>query len=166
MSDLACSRQWTADETVTNYRLGLPKTLNPCLMCMKGELHGVCGWIWSWPRSAGSDFRCHDSLRIPRLAIDLIDPRRRRLQSIACPAGQRHVDEGLSRREIPFPDGAIIVALHWKRVASDEDNKVFGTAQAFVAGPRVNMQIMVKDSKKYAATGGWGFWGLYGRQAG
>src|SRR5215471_13028712 len=40
MSNLACSRQWTADETVTNYRLGLPKTLNQCLMCMKGELHG------------------------------------------------------------------------------------------------------------------------------
>jgi hypothetical protein len=58
---------------------------------------------------------------------------------------------------LSFPDGAIIVALHWKRVASDEDNKVFGKVQAFVAGPRVNMQIMVKDSKKYAATGGWGF---------
>lgn len=58
---------------------------------------------------------------------------------------------------IPFPDGTIIVALHWKRIASDEDNKVFGRVQAFVAGPRVNMQIMVKDSKKYAATGGWGF---------
>jgi len=58
---------------------------------------------------------------------------------------------------LPFPDGAIIVALHWKRVASDEDNTVFGQVQAFVAGPRVNMQIMVKDSKKYAATGGWGF---------
>ena len=39
----------------------------------------------------------------------------------------------------------------------NEDNKVFGQVQAFVAGPRVNMQVMVKDSKKYAATGGWGF---------
>jgi hypothetical protein len=58
---------------------------------------------------------------------------------------------------LPFPDGAIIVALHWKRVASDEDNKVFGKEQAFVAGDRVNMQIMVKDSKKYATSGGWGF---------
>lgn len=55
---------------------------------------------------------------------------------------------------LPFPDGAIIVALHWKRVASDEDNKAFGREQAFVAGSAVNTQIMVKDSKKYAATGG------------
>jgi Cytochrome P460 len=59
--------------------------------------------------------------------------------------------------KLPFPDGAIIVALHWKRVPSDEDNKVFGRVQAFVAGSAVNMQVMVKDSKKYAATGGWGF---------
>jgi cytochrome c553 len=59
--------------------------------------------------------------------------------------------------KLPFPDGAIIVALHWKRVPSDEDNKVFGKVQAFVVGSAVNMQVMVKDSKKYAASGGWGF---------
>ena len=59
--------------------------------------------------------------------------------------------------KLPFPDGAIIVALHWKRFPSDEDNKVFGKVQAFVAGSAVNMQVMVKDSKKYAASGGWGF---------
>jgi hypothetical protein len=57
--------------------------------------------------------------------------------------------------KLPFPDGSIIVALHWKRVPSDEDNKVY--VQAFIAGSPVNMQVMVKDSKKYAATGGWGF---------
>ena len=59
--------------------------------------------------------------------------------------------------KLPFPDGSIIVALHWKRVPSDEDNQVFGRVQAFVAGSPINLQVMVKDSKKYAATGGWGF---------
>jgi len=59
--------------------------------------------------------------------------------------------------KFPFPDGAIIVALDWKRVPSDDDNKVFGKVQAFVAGSPVNMQVMVKNSQKYAATGGWGF---------
>jgi len=39
----------------------------------------------------------------------------------------------------------------------NEDNKVFGKVQAFVAGSTVNTQVMVKDSKKYAASGGWGF---------
>jgi len=59
--------------------------------------------------------------------------------------------------KLPFPDGSIIVALHWKRVPSDEDSQVFGRVQAFVAGSPVNIQVMVKDSKKCAATGGWGF---------
>ena len=34
---------------------------------------------------------------------------------------------------------------------------MFGHAQSFVAGAPINVQFMVKDSKKYAATGGWGF---------
>ena len=63
--------------------------------------------------------------------------------------------------KIPFPDGAVIVALHWTYVPSEENDKVLVTAfpgaQSFVPGSAVNMQIMIKDSKKYAATGGWGF---------
>src|SRR5271163_802839 len=61
----------------------------------------------------------------------------------------------------PFPDGAIIAAIHWTRVPSEDNNKVlagpFSGAQSFVVGSPVNVQFMVKDSKKYAATGGWGF---------
>jgi len=61
---------------------------------------------------------------------------------------------------LPFPDGAIIVALHWTRLPSEDNDKVlagpFPGAQSFVAGSPMNMQVMVKDSKKYAATGGWG----------
>lgn len=57
-----------------------------------------------------------------------------------------------------FPDGAIIVRLAWSHDASEENNKVFDRPQSFVAGlPKNGVQFMVKDSKKYAATGGWGF---------
>jgi hypothetical protein len=59
--------------------------------------------------------------------------------------------------KLPFPDGTIIARLAWSYVPSDENNKVFGRAQSFVAGAPINVQFMVKDSKKYAATGGWGF---------
>ena len=59
--------------------------------------------------------------------------------------------------KLPFPDGTIIAALHWRHVPSEENNKVFGRSQSFVAGSPTNVQFMVKDSKKYAATGGWGF---------
>ncbi len=58
---------------------------------------------------------------------------------------------------LPFPDGTIIAALHYRYVPSDENNKVFGQVQSFVPGAPTNVQFMVKDSTKYAATGGWGF---------
>jgi hypothetical protein len=60
---------------------------------------------------------------------------------------------------LPFPDGAIIARIAWKYVPSEENDKVFGRRQSFVAGstPSWGLQFMVKDSKKYAATGGWGF---------
>jgi hypothetical protein len=59
--------------------------------------------------------------------------------------------------KLPFPDGAIIARLAWSYVPSEENNKVFGRNQSFVAGTPTNVQFMVKDSAKYAATGGWGF---------
>ncbi len=59
--------------------------------------------------------------------------------------------------KLPFPDGTIIARLAWTYVPSEENNKVFGRDQSFVAGDPTNVQFMVKDSKKYAATGGWGF---------
>jgi hypothetical protein len=59
---------------------------------------------------------------------------------------------------LPFPEGSIIARLAWDYVPSDENNKLFGVEQSFVAGlPKNGVQFMVKDSKKYAATGGWGY---------
>jgi hypothetical protein len=52
---------------------------------------------------------------------------------------------------LPFPDGAMLAKLAWKREPSSE------FAGAFVPGHSTTVQIMVKDSKKYASTGGWGF---------
>ena len=58
----------------------------------------------------------------------------------------------------PFPDGSVVVRLAYAYEASDENNKVFGRRQSFVAGhPKNGAQFMLKDSKKYAATGGWGY---------
>ena len=62
--------------------------------------------------------------------------------------------------KLPFPDGTIIAALHYRHTASDENNKVFGRSQSFIAGDPTNIQFMVKDSQKYASTGGWGFFHL------
>jgi cytochrome c553 len=60
--------------------------------------------------------------------------------------------------KLPFPDGTIIARLAWSYVPSEENDKVFGHRQSFVAGPpQEGVQFMVKDSKKYASTNGWGF---------
>jgi hypothetical protein len=65
--------------------------------------------------------------------------------------------EAYREGKLPFPDGSMIARLAWSYVPSEENNKVFGRAQSFVPGAATNVQFMVKDSKKYAATGGWGF---------
>jgi len=61
--------------------------------------------------------------------------------------------------KLPFSEGTIIARIAWRHVPSEENNKVFGRAQSFVPGdaPPWYLQFMVKDSKKYAATGGWGY---------
>lgn len=52
---------------------------------------------------------------------------------------------------VPFPDGTVLAKLAWKHVASPEFEP------ASVPGAATTVQITVKDSRKYAATGGWGF---------
>ena len=61
--------------------------------------------------------------------------------------------------KLPFPEGAIVGRIAWSYVSSEENNKIFGRDQSFVAGAPTDtyLQFMVKDSKKYAATGGWGY---------
>lgn len=52
---------------------------------------------------------------------------------------------------LPFPDGAVLVKLAWKHTQSPE------FTPAYIPGAATTVQVMVKDSKKYAASGGWGF---------
>jgi len=76
----------------------------------------------------------------------------------------------------PFPDGTIIARLAWRQVNSPDivNNKAMLAAvekagltpdqatrqlsEFYIAGPATNVQFMVKDSGKYASTGGWGFY--------
>lgn len=54
--------------------------------------------------------------------------------------------EGYRTRQ--FPEGSVI-AFDWLEM-TDKDG-------AFVEGPRRQVDVMVKDSKRFASTGGWGF---------
>jgi len=81
------------------------------------------------------------------------------LHSFAAVLGNDIAINAFREGKLPLPDGAIIVALHYHHVPSEENNKVFGRPQSFVPGapPEWYLQFMVKDVKKYAATGGWGY---------
>lgn len=80
--------------------------------------------------------------------------------------------KALREGKLPFPDGAIIARLAWQQVTSEENNNAIRPIAekqlpaeqvkklldgSFVAGHPTNVQFMVKDSTKYASTGGWGF---------
>jgi hypothetical protein len=52
---------------------------------------------------------------------------------------------------LPFPDGTVLVKLAWKHTPSPEFES------ASIPGGATTVQVMVKDAKKYAASGGWGF---------
>ena len=79
------------------------------------------------------------------------------LHSLGAVLGNDVAIKAYRERTLPFPDGTMIAALHYSHVPSEENNKIFGRDQSFVPGAPTNIQFMIKDSTKYAATGGWGF---------
>ncbi|GAA6614396.1 cytochrome P460 family protein [Scytonema sp. NUACC26] len=80
------------------------------------------------------------------------------LNDIRAKLGNDVALEAYRQEKLPFPDGTIIARLAWNYVPSEENDKAFGDFQSFVAGsPKEGVQFMVKDSRKYASTGGWGF---------
>jgi len=57
-----------------------------------------------------------------------------------------------------YPDGTIIARLAWDYHPLEESKEAFGAPQSFVSGsPKNGVQFMIKDAKKYASTGGWGY---------
>jgi hypothetical protein len=124
----------------------------------------VAGFVWSAHHVSGQT----DNAQVAPPAIELpAHYRDWKLVSVAHEAGKLNdlrailgndqAVDAFRRKDLPFPDGAIIARLAWTYTPSEENNKAFGQEQSFVAGAPTNIQLMVKDSKRYAATGGWGF---------
>ncbi len=65
--------------------------------------------------------------------------------------------EASRQGRLPYPDGTVIARLAWSHHPLEESSAAFGRPQSFVAGtPKNGAQFMVKDSRRYASTGGWG----------
>jgi Cytochrome P460 len=129
------------------------------------------GLLAAIPRTAGPRMTAGSDEQAAPVFLTKVPPGYRdwKLVSVAHEAGELNDIRAILGNDIaikayrdgtlPFPDGAIIARIAWNYVPSAENNKVFGREQSFVAGstPTWGLQFMVKDSKKYAATGGWGF---------
>lgn len=61
---------------------------------------------------------------------------------------------GLPAEGKKFPDGVKMVKIHWNAIKSPDG------FPALVPGTLHDIDTMVKDSKRFAATGGWG-WGQF-----
>lgn len=73
------------------------------------------------------------------------------LDELRAVVGNKIAIDAYKLGKLPFPDGAMLVKLAWKR----ERSKEFPAAT--VPGQATTVQVMVKDSKRYAASGGWGY---------
>jgi hypothetical protein len=73
------------------------------------------------------------------------------LNELRVVLGNAKAIDAYDKATLPFPDGTVLTKLAWKHVQSPE------FAPASIPGAATTVQVMVKDSKKYAATGGWGF---------
>jgi hypothetical protein len=61
------------------------------------------------------------------------------------------LEKGIPDNGKPFPDGAKMAKIHWTPKAND-----FFPATS-VPGNLANVDFMVKDSKRFADSGGWGY---------
>ncbi|PTD27070.1 cytochrome P460 family protein [Sphingomonas fennica] len=73
------------------------------------------------------------------------------LNELRAIVGNRTAIDAYRSGTLPFPDGTVLVKLAWKRTPSQEFEP------AAIPGAATTVQVMVKDSRRYAATGGWGF---------
>lgn len=82
------------------------------------------------------------------------------LNELRAVVGNKSAIDAYHTGKLPFPDGTVLVKMAWKRVQSPE------FASATIPGSATTVQVMVKDSRKYAATGGMGIWSICKRSAG
>jgi len=68
------------------------------------------------------------------------------------PAMIQAYEAGIPGNGKPFPDGARMAKIHWTAKKNET-----APGQPLVAGPLHDIDFMVKDSKRFADGGGWGY---------
>jgi len=96
---------------------------------------------------AFSEFRGYESWQ----AISVSRNERVVAMILGNPAMISAYQAGIPGNGKPVPDGAKMVKVHW----TPKQNEFF--PEATVPGTPVNVDLMVKDSKRFADSGGWGY---------
>ena len=68
------------------------------------------------------------------------------------PAMIKAYEAGIPENGKPFPDGAKMAKIHWTAKTNTT-----APGQPLVAGPLHDIDFMVKDAKRFADGGGWGY---------
>ena len=110
----------------------------------------LSGGIIGWKATGGEQVAYPDGYRNwVHVKSELLSPAH---QSFTTNGGFHHIYANAEAmngyRSRTFPDGSIIV-FDWLEM---KDNNGL-----FVEGPRRQVDVMVKDSKRFEKTGGWGF---------
>jgi hypothetical protein len=124
-----------------------------------GALIAALLWAWSPVRAAPPKTSPAASpiygVTIPKGYRDwvMVAPAREAapLEELRAVVGNRTALKAYRAGEHPFPDGTVLVKLAWKNAPSPD------FPPASVPGAATTVQVMVKDSRRYATTGGWGF---------
>jgi hypothetical protein len=94
-----------------------------------------------------SEFKGYESWQ----AISISRNERVMAMTLGNPAMIQAYQAGFPGNGKPIPDGAKMAKIHW----APKKNEFFPDAS--VPGKLVNVDFMVKDSKRFADSGGWGY---------
>jgi hypothetical protein len=127
-----------------------------------GALAGVIAWMAPASGQADGEAAPVFGVKIPAGYRDwrliAVAHEEGKLNDLRAILGNDAAIKAAREGKLPYPDGAIIARLAWSYDPLAESSEAFGHPQSYVAGPPKNgVQFMVKDSVKYASTGGWGF---------
>jgi hypothetical protein len=123
------------------------------VLCLAGSLAAVA--YVSVPPAAPNGITLVDGYRSWQVIAPSFRPDKEHIRLImgneaavrACREGQR-----------PFPDGAIFAKIAWSA------RKHPDFPAAVIPGPFAQVEFMIKDSRKFKATGGWGFARFVGKE--
>jgi Cytochrome P460 len=104
---------------------------------------------------AFSEFRGYERWSVVSISVN----EGRMAAILANPVLLQAFEAGFPGNGQPFPDGSKMAKVHWNPLKKEAE-----PGGPMVPGTQVNVDFMLKDSKRFADSGGWG-WGSFDYKA-